>query len=93
MDLPGNPGMTVVPTGASLGADVIGVELSRRIDSLTFKAIEDAWHQHLVLRFRGQQLDDPGLLRFARLFGELRALADTAERAHVPPGGIKIKVR
>ncbi|HEV8518868.1 MAG TPA: TauD/TfdA family dioxygenase [Burkholderiales bacterium] len=71
MDLPGNPGMTVVPTGASLGADVIGVDLSRRIDSLTFKAIEDAWHQHLVLRFRGQQLDDPGLLRFARLFGEL----------------------
>jgi taurine dioxygenase len=63
--------MTVVPTGASLGADVIGVDLSRRIDSLTFKAIEDAWHQHLVLRFRGQQLDDPGLLRFARLFGEL----------------------
>jgi taurine dioxygenase len=38
---------------------------------LTFKAIEDAWHQHLVLRFRGQQLDDPGLLSFARLFGEL----------------------
>jgi taurine dioxygenase len=71
MDLPGNPGMTVVPTGASLGADVIGVDLSRRIDSLTFKAIEDAWHQHVVLRFRGQQLDDPGLLRFARLFGEL----------------------
>ncbi len=71
MDLPGKPGMTVIPTGASLGADVIGVELSKRLDSLTFKAIEDAWHQHLVLRFRGQQLDDPGLLGFARLFGEL----------------------
>lgn len=71
MDLPGKPGMTVIPTGASLGADVAGVDLSKRIDSLTFKAIEDAWHQHLVLRFRGQQLDDPGLLSFARLFGEL----------------------
>ena len=71
MDLPGNTGITVIATGASLGADIVGVDLSKRIDSVTFKAIEDAWHQHLVLRFRGQQLDDPGLLRFARLFGEL----------------------
>jgi taurine dioxygenase len=71
MDLPGNIGITVIPTDASLGADIVGVDLSKRIDSVTFKAIEDAWHQHLVLRFRGQQLDDPGLLRFARLFGEL----------------------
>lgn len=71
MDLPGNIGITVIATGASLGADIVGVDLSKRIHSVTFKAIEDAWHQHLVLLFRGQQLDDPGLLRFARLFGEL----------------------
>lgn len=71
MDLPGNIGISVIATGASLGADIVGVDLSKRVDSVTFKAIEDAWHQHLVLRFRGQQLDDPGLLRFARLFGEL----------------------
>jgi taurine dioxygenase len=71
MDLPGNIGITVIATGASLGADIVGVDLSKRIDGVSFKAIEAAWHQHLVLRFRGQQLDDPGLLRFARLFGEL----------------------
>ena len=71
MDLPGAHGITVIPTGAALGADVAGVELSAPMDDGTFKAVEAAWHQHLVLRFRGQQLDDPGLLAFARRFGEL----------------------
>jgi len=71
MDLPGTTGITIVPTGASLGGDIVGVDLSQPIDAATFTAIEDAWHQRLVLRFRGQQLDDPGLLRFAGRFGEL----------------------
>ena len=71
MDLPGAKRITVVPTGAALGADIAGVDLSRPLDNDTFRAVEAAWHQHLVLRFRGQNLDDPGLLAFARRFGEL----------------------
>lgn len=82
MDLPDGKRVTVIPTGAALGADIAGVGLSRPLDEATFKAIEAAWHQHLVLRFRGQNLDDPGLLAFARRFGELdkapvHAVADT----------------
>ena len=34
-------------------------------------AIRSAWLEHLVLRFRGQALDDEQLKRFSRLFGEL----------------------
>ena len=71
MDLPEGKRLTVIPTGAALGADIAGVDLARPIDGAAFKAIEAAWHEHLVLRFRGQQLDDPGLLAFARRFGEL----------------------
>ncbi len=71
MDLPGTNDVTAISTGASLGADIVGVDLSKPIGATAFKAIEAAWLQHLVLRFRGQQLDDPGLLRFARMFGEL----------------------
>jgi taurine dioxygenase len=71
MDTHQNPGITVVPTGAALGADVVGIDLSRPLSADTFQAIEQAWHDHLVLRFRGQTLDDPAFLRFARLFGEL----------------------
>ncbi len=71
MDLPGVTGVTALSTGAALGADIIGVDLSKPIHAATFDAIESAWHRHLVLRFRGQHLDDPGVLRFARMFGEL----------------------
>jgi len=71
MDQPGTPRISIAPTGAALGADVLGVDLSRPLDSAIFRTIESAWHEHLVLRFRGQSLDDPGLLAFARRFGEL----------------------
>jgi taurine dioxygenase len=69
--MPATTGVTIQPSGASLGADIMGVDLSHPVDATTFKLIEDAWHQHLVLRFRGQQLDDPRFLAFARKFGEL----------------------
>ena len=71
MDLPSTTRITVKPTGASLAADVIGIDLTQPMDGAAFKQIEDAWHQYLVLRFRGQQLDDPRFLTFARRFGEL----------------------
>jgi len=71
MDTPQNNNITVVPTGAAIGADVVGVDLSKPLSQETFRQIEDAWHTHLVLRFRGQKLDDPALLAFGQRFGEL----------------------
>jgi taurine dioxygenase len=71
MDTPQKNNVTVIPTGAALGADVVGVDLSKPLSDETFRQIEDAWHSHLVLRFRGQQLDDPALLAFGQRFGEL----------------------
>jgi len=61
----------IQPTGGPLGADVHGVDLAAELDEATFAAIQSAWHQHLVLRFSGQRLDDPALMRFSRRFGEL----------------------
>jgi len=82
MDLREGKRITVIPTGAALGADVAGVDLMTALDPAQFEAIETAWHRHLVLRFRGQRLDDPGLLAFARRFGVLdkapvHAIGDT----------------
>ena len=71
MDLPTASSLSIKPSGASLAADVCGVDLTQPMDDATFKVIEDAWHQHLVLRFRDQRLDDPKFLAFARRFGEL----------------------
>ena len=61
----------VRPTGAALGADIEGVDLGQDLSPSTIDAIKQAWSDHLVLRFRGQHLDDDQLMRFSALFGEL----------------------
>ena len=63
--------VTVRPTGAALAADIEGVDLSQPLPPATVAAIKQAWADHLVLRFRGQRLDDDQLMRFSALFGEL----------------------
>lgn len=69
MSLPDD--ITITPTGAALGADIAGVDLSQSLSGVTFARILEAWHEHLVLRFRDQQMTDDDLLRFSRHFGEL----------------------
>ena len=71
MDTTANTKITVIPSGAALAADVVGVDLSLPISDALYAQIRQAWNDHLVLRFRGQKLDDPQFLNFARLFGEL----------------------
>jgi taurine dioxygenase len=63
--------LTITPTGAALAADISGIDLSHPLDDATFAAIERAWHDHLVLRFRSQKLDDDQLMRFSARFGTL----------------------
>lgn len=63
--------MSVVPSGAALGAEIRGVDLSKPLDTRTIEAIMAAWDQHLVLVFRGQNLNDPQLIAFSRHFGDL----------------------
>jgi taurine dioxygenase len=75
----------VRPTGAALGADIDGVDLSQELLQETVDAIKQAWSDHLVLRFRGQQLDDDQLMRFSAYFGELDwAPVIAASRVRVP---------
>lgn len=62
--------MRVTPTGDALGADIQGVDLAQ-LDDAAFARIEEAWHEHLVLRFRGQSLNDMDLMRFSERFGRL----------------------
>lgn len=57
--------------GQALGAEVGGIDLSRPLRAEIFEQIRAAWLEHLVLRFRGQQLTDPQVLEFSRHFGEL----------------------
>ncbi|MFO0997743.1 MAG: TauD/TfdA family dioxygenase [Alphaproteobacteria bacterium] len=64
-------GITVIPTGAALGAEVRGLDLASPLDDADHRAIERAWHEHLVLLFRNQSLSPPALAAFSRRFGIL----------------------
>ncbi len=63
--------LSVRPSGASLGAEVVGVDLSQDLDDTTFNRIVDLWHEHEVLFFRNQTLTPEQHVRFSRRFGEL----------------------
>src|SRR5262245_58172669 len=67
---PTESGLTVVPTGAALGAEIRGADL-KRIGDAGFAMIHRSWLHHLVLLFRGQQLSDADLIAFSRRFGDL----------------------
>ncbi len=61
----------VVPLGPGIAADVIGIDLAAPLPDDTVRALRDAWLQHMVLRFRGQQLTKDALLAFSRRLGRL----------------------
>jgi taurine dioxygenase len=53
-----------------IGAEIHGVDLSKPLGEATFKEIEAALHQHLVIFFRDQELVPERQLEFATRFGE-----------------------
>jgi taurine dioxygenase len=63
-------GIEIRPTGSALGADVAGAELAEPGET-TLARIRAALREHLVLRFRGTDLEDAGYVAFGRTFGEI----------------------
>jgi taurine dioxygenase len=53
----------------ALGAEIVGVDLGQEIDDRTFAQIRDAWHEHLVILLRDQELSEEDQVRFAEKFG------------------------
>ena len=63
--------MEVVPLSSALGAEIRGVDASRPLTGAVFRKIEQAWHEHLVILLRNQDLDEEQQVRFAERFGPL----------------------
>jgi taurine dioxygenase len=64
--------LTVVPSGRAIGADVVGIDMRRSPTPDELAIVEQAWSDHLVLRFRGQQgLTLEQLINFSSSFGVL----------------------
>jgi len=67
----------VRPSGGSLGAEIVGVDLSKPMDDETFEAVHAAWLQNLVICFRNQDIDSKAQIAYGSRFGEL-------SRIHTP---------
>jgi taurine dioxygenase len=63
--------VTVTPIKAPLGAEVSGVDLSRPLDGADIASLRSAFDEHIVLVFRGQELDEDAQLRVAGYFGKV----------------------
>jgi taurine dioxygenase len=55
-----------------LGAEILGVDLAKGVGDALFAAIYEAFLQHQVLLFRGQELPPGKQVEFARHFGEVQ---------------------
>ncbi|MEX2451190.1 MAG: TauD/TfdA family dioxygenase [Rhodospirillales bacterium] len=78
----------VVSSGAAVGAEIRGVDLSQPADAAVKATLNAAWADHSVLLFRDQTLSDEQLLDAARIFGEpqpvgFRLLKDKSEQSDV----------
>lgn len=73
--------LSLQPLGATIGAEVSGVNLCEDLDDRTFAEIEQAFLDYKVLFFRDQPLPEDRHLAFARRFGQLE------EHPFLPRGG------
>ena len=62
--------MRVIPLDAPLGAEIIGIDLSKPLMDDTIHRILQAWYDHLVIFFRNQKLSNRNLVAVAEYFGE-----------------------
>ena len=67
----GQDRLEINPLTGALGAEVLGVDLSRSLDNETFSTIVDAFNEYLVLFFREQDLTTDQHCAFAERFGKL----------------------
>lgn len=59
----------VTPRAGTLGAEIVGVDLSEPLDDAVFAEIQDAFHDHLVIVLRDQKIEPDHLAAFTKRFG------------------------
>jgi len=81
----GQVSISTTPLAAQIGAQVDGVDLRMPVPPEVRAQILDAWLQHQVLRFRGQQgMTTQQLVDFSRIFGELDRAPTPANKTGKP---------
>jgi len=59
------------PLAASIGAEVLNIDLSQPLSAETAKELDDAFNKYSVLLFRGQNMKEDQHIEFSRHFGDL----------------------
>jgi taurine dioxygenase len=62
-------GFRTRPLAPAIGAEIIGVDLSRPMSDDLFAKVLETWHQSLVILFRDQDLTEDEQVRFGERFG------------------------
>ena len=75
----------VVPADAPLGAEVRGVDFSKHLNDSTIEALHEAWADHSILIWRGQDLSVQDQMRAGRIFGELEEMTHVVVEDELPP--------
>src|SRR6201997_970381 len=68
------PRLDVVPLSRHIGAEIRGIDLREKPDAETLQSIYQAWLDHLVIIFPGQNLSQEDLIRVTGYFGEIGEL-------------------
>src|SRR5262249_52942013 len=63
--------LNIIATGAAVGAEIRGVDLSQPMDDATFAEIEQAYNEYGVFYFRSQKITPEQQVAFTRRFGEI----------------------
>lgn len=72
--------LEINPLSDTFGAEIRGIDLSEPQSSATAKALRDAWHRHILLLFRDQDLDDAALKQSAAWLGDAGKISMPVER-------------
>ena len=84
MDAATKTRLDVVPLTKHIGAEIRGIDLRIRPDDETIRAIYQAWLDHLVIVFPGQDLSQEDLVRATGFFGAMGKVHRPPQYA--PPG-------
>ena len=63
--------MKLFSSDKSLGGEIVGLDISKKLTHDQINFINESWNERLVLVFKKQNLDDPKLINFSKNFGEL----------------------
>ena len=63
--------MKLLKSTASLGGEILGIDLSQKLGKDQIQFLNQCWDDRLVLVFKKQDLDDNKLINFSKNFGEL----------------------